>query len=434
MFQAFGSDLLGRLANGKGENNILISPLSVSSCLARSTACSLFFLGNGSGGRPFIVAPQAMVAVGATPASPGAEGLTQALRTDLDAPGAAEARQAAVANLTAGGGDGVRLVQANSLWARASIRPEFADRVQATFGADVRPLAGAAPINAWVADKTEGKIASIVDDMTASNPQTSAILVNAVYFKGLWQSPFSPSASHVGTFRAPGAGASGVPAVMMHQTLTAHFAQLPSGAAAVALPYGKSGRFRLLLALPPLPGGGSVPADSAPDWEPPARSAAQPAALAAAAASLAADRAHMAELRTALAPRRVEVTLPRFTMQDGAAGPRDLGPVLQAMGLGPAFRSDGQFLPMSADPRLRLSQVLHRAVIEVTEEGTEAAAATAAVMMTRSVQMRPPRFVADRPFVLAIEDGQSGAPLFLGLVVSPHFPGVDELRASSAAV
>ena len=101
---------------------------------------------------------------------------------------------------------------------------------------------------------------------------------------------------------------------------------------------------------------------------------------------------------------------------------------LQAMGLGPAFdaRTDapaGGFSLMSDDPDVHLSDVLHKALVEVTEEGTVAAAATAAIMTTRAMVVRPPPeiVVFDRPFVMAIEDVPSGAPLFIGVVARPTF-------------
>ena len=78
---------------------------------------------------------------------------------------------------------------------------------------------------------------------------------------------------------------------------------------------------------------------------------------------------------------------------------------------------------MTADPDAHLSDVLHKALLEVTEEGTVAAAATAAIMATRSISIQPPpeRVVFDRPFAIAIEDAESGAPLFVGLVATPQF-------------
>ena len=107
-----------------------------------------------------------------------------------------------------------------------------------------------------------------------------------------------------------------------------------------------------------------------------------------------------------------------------------LKPALLSLGLGPAFAASpktagkaGGFSRLSPDPDAHLSDVLHKAVVEVTEEGTVAAAATAAVMATRSMAMpAPPKEVTfDRPFVMAIEDAATGAPLFVGTVARPHF-------------
>jgi serpin B len=107
-----------------------------------------------------------------------------------------------------------------------------------------------------------------------------------------------------------------------------------------------------------------------------------------------------------------------------------LKPALQSLGLGPAFEAsaktagpEGGFARMSPDPDTHLSDVLHKAVVEVTEEGTVAAAATAAVMATRSMAMpAPPKEVTfDRPFVMVIEDAATGAPLFIGTVARPRF-------------
>lgn len=137
----------------------------------------------------------------------------------------------------------------------------------------------------------------------------------------------------------------------------------------MALPY-KGGRFRQVLVLPAAGG-----AD--------ARSAA------ALAASLSSGPA-VASLRAALArgaAERVRLRLPRFRLEYGV---KDLRPALSAAGLRSAFDADGGFLGVADDPLLRLSKVLHKAVVEVNEEGTEAAAATAAVMMTRSARIEPP--------------------------------------------
>jgi serpin B len=171
----------------------------------------------------------------------------------------------------------------------------------------------------------------------------------------------------------------------------------------VALPYADGG-FRALLVLP---------SDDTPSGLSALASAPGGGALRA--------------LREQLSERRVALSLPRFKLEYGVAS---LQKPLRAMGLGPAFTASraengprGGFSLMSDDPDVHLSDVLHKALVEVTEEGTVAAAARAAVMMTRSIAINPPteRVVFDRPFVMAIEEAATGAPLFLGTVVHPRF-------------
>jgi serpin B len=78
---------------------------------------------------------------------------------------------------------------------------------------------------------------------------------------------------------------------------------------------------------------------------------------------------------------------------------------------------------MSDDPSVHLSDVLHKTRLEVTEEGTKAAAATVGIMMMRAMMPQPPeRIVVDRPFFFAIEDAR-GLPVFAGRVVKPEFTG-----------
>ena len=110
---------------------------------------------------------------------------------------------------------------------------------------------------------------------------------------------------------------------------------------------------------------------------------------------------------------KVDVVLPRFKIDSGVV---ELMDVLDAsFGLGLIKREDGGFLGMPDRPDLHVDSVLHRAVISVDEEGTEAAAASAVVMMTRAMP-RPPRVLQfDRPFVFAIEHAATGRVVFAGL-------------------
>ena len=138
--------------------------------------------------------------------------------------------------------------------------------------------------------------------------------------------------------------------------------------------------------------------------------------LAGARATAAALPARWAELR----PRdeeKVEVVLPRFKIDSGVVSLMD---VLDAsFGLGLIKREDGGFLGIADRPDLHVDSVLHRAVISVDEEGTEAAAATATFMKTRAMP-RPPRVLKfDRPFVFAIEHAATGRVVFAGVVADP---------------
>ena len=111
------------------------------------------------------------------------------------------------------------------------------------------------------------------------------------------------------------------------------------------------------------------------------------------------------------------MVLPRFKIDSGVV---ELMDVLDAsFDLGLIKREDGGFLGIADRPDLHVDSVLHRAVISVDEEGTEAAAATAVVMMTRAMP-RPPRVLKfDRPFVFAIEHAATGRVVFAGVVADP---------------
>ena len=111
----------------------------------------------------------------------------------------------------------------------------------------------------------------------------------------------------------------------------------------------------------------------------------------------------------------VEVFLPRFTLEESY----DMEGVLRDLGMTDAFNAScADFTGMSSGRGLHLSKVLHKSFVEVTEEGTEAAAATGAVLMMRCLRIVP-RFCADRPFLFFIQHGQTGAILFCGRFCSP---------------
>ena len=117
----------------------------------------------------------------------------------------------------------------------------------------------------------------------------------------------------------------------------------------------------------------------------------------------------------AMDEEEVEVFLPRFTLEETY----DMERVLQELGMTDAFdEAQADFRGMSSRRELYLSKVVHKSFVEVTEEGTEAAAATGAVVMMCSLIVVP-RFCADRPFLFFIQHGNTGAILFCGRFCSP---------------
>jgi serpin B len=115
-----------------------------------------------------------------------------------------------------------------------------------------------------------------------------------------------------------------------------------------------------------------------------------------------------------LRERKIEVYLPKFKLTSSFRLEKTLG----SMGMPLAFSAKADFSGMDGKQDLSISAVIHKAFVDVNEEGTEAAAATA-VVMTRMAAMRPAVFRADHPFLFLIRDNRTGSILFLGRVMNP---------------
>ena len=115
---------------------------------------------------------------------------------------------------------------------------------------------------------------------------------------------------------------------------------------------------------------------------------------------------------------KTELLLPRFKVSWGV---QSLVPHLKRMGVSAVFEQDGMFTKMSSDPQLHLDDVLHKATMEVTEEGTVAAAATVGVMMARSAPARPLKVTLDRPFIMLVLHEPTMTPLFIAKIDHPEF-------------
>jgi serpin B len=289
---------------------------------------------------------------------------------------------------------GFKLNIANSIWGQTgySFLPQFLDILAENYDAGLRlldfmkePEDSRVTINDWVSDETEGKIEDLLppDSIT---PLTRLVLTNAIYFNAAWSYPFSEGQTHDDTFHLLDGGQVTVP--MMEGTERFGYAE-GEGYQAVELPYE----------------GQQMTMDI---WLPAAgRFEEFTGAL---------DSDAVAAILEDISTQEVHLTMPKFTYES-QAGLKD---ALAAMGMPAAF-SGADFSGMDGTRDLFIDNVIHKAFIDVDEEGTEAAAATAVIMaLTAAPEPAQPKEVrVDRPFVFMIRDIQTEAILFLGHVVNP---------------
>jgi len=295
---------------------------------------------------------------------------------------------------------GYRLSVANALWAQQGypFLPGFLDLTQRNYGAGFNPVdfkgdpeAARLTINQWIERKTEDKIKDLLQ-RGALTPRSTLVLTNAIYFKGDWTTPFDKVLTKDEDFHLT--SSQNVKAPLMHRT--AGFSYLDGGTfQALEIPY-KTRELSMIVLLPNDIGG--LPALE--------QSLTAPAA-----------RQWLSQLRPV---PKVILTLPRFKMTQQFA----LQGALSAMGMPLAFQQRAaDFSAIAGNRELFISAAIHKAFIDVNEEGTEAAAATAVIMVGAMAMTgprpQPPVFRADHPFLFLIRDNRSGAILFLGRVTNP---------------
>ncbi len=287
-------------------------------------------------------------------------------------------------------------VIANSAWVQKGFpihddyRRLLEDRAGATFElVDFRGQLEAArqAINAWVDSKTRHKIPELLGPGSLDN-SARLVLANAIYFRGKWAKPFEKEFTRDQAFRRPGKPEVKVP--LMHQD--AHFRYLETDQyQAIELPY-EGYDSALIVWLPKRLDG-----------------------LAGLEKSLA-DGSLTASLEK-LNWASVDVFLPRFKVSASTS----LADVLASLGMKQAFTPSANFKGIT-DESLWISAVVHQALVEVDEVGTEAAAATAIVAVTAAAPGPPQKkmvFRADHPFLFAIRQHETGELLFVGRFESP---------------
>jgi serpin B len=290
------------------------------------------------------------------------------------------------------------LISANSMWPALDIelRASYVEMARQSFAAAIERLdyahaaeAARARVNAWVAEATRGKIRNLLAPHTVQS-DTRLILANAIYMKAPWASQFQADRTNEnGRFFADG-GEVTVP--LMAQTNSFRYFH-GDGVKVVELPY-EGNELSLLVVLPDdLHGLASI--ELTPET--------------------------LARWERQLKMCRVSVVFPRFSSEIGL----ELGETLQSMGIRLAFDLNGaaDFSGISESEHLAISEVVHKARIDVTEEGTEAAAATA-ILLWRAAAFRkepePETFHADHPFFFAIRRRSNQSMLFIGRLVKPQ--------------
>ena len=279
---------------------------------------------------------------------------------------------------------------ANSIWARQGLafHQEFLDTNLEYYGATTRELDFDDPqasviINNWVKEATRSRIEKIVPDDI--RPDTIMFLINAIYFKGEWTDAFDPEDTQEDTFRRDDGSTATVPFMNQRGEYRYYEGEDIRG---IAIPYGEQ-RLNMYVLLP----------DEGEDVEALIRRL---------------EPSTWSMIMEGLGPREVDLSLPRFTIEYEET----LNDVLRAMGMEIAFdRTEADFsrmYPISPGQNVYIGEVKHKAFVDVSEEGTEAAAATSVEMRLESA-METTAFRADRPFLFAIGDDVTGTILFLGV-------------------
>lgn len=356
----FGFRLLTRLAEQDAGKNVFISSFSV--------AMALTMLYNGAEGKPKEALAELL----------GVSGLS--LRQINEA-------NAALMSMAGVIDPKVQLIIANSIWLRSGVSPsaDFIQRTKDYYAGELtaldfgRPKEAADVINRWVADKTRNMITGIVEPSAVS--QAILILINAIYFKGIWANQFDKARTAEGEFYKP--DGSRKPCMMMSQS--GHYGYYESDEfQAVSLPYG-AGRASMYIFLP-------APTYPIRDFQ---------------------KTITAGTWRRWLGGFNIaegDVMLPRLKIEYE----KNLLPVLTALGGGDVAGVD--FVGMGTGP-LHISGVMHKAIVEVDEEGTRAAAVTAILM--RGGRHERFALTVNRPFFMAIRDNETGAVLFSGIVLEP---------------
>jgi serine protease inhibitor len=290
----------------------------------------------------------------------------------------------------------VKLSIANSIWYRQNSYqpiPSFLNTVQNNYNASVKPLnfddpAAPKTINDWVAQNTNNKIPTIIDNISSDDLM---YIINAIYFNGAWKYAFKASNTFNDAFYLQNGNMKTVP--FMKQTIHTNIVN-ENTFSMIELPYGGGKSFSMYILKP----------------------VDQQQSLNEFAASL--SESNFRDAINKMYSVSFELQMPKWEYSYKI---EDMKPELAQLGMGIAFGGDADFSKLY-DPSqvsVYISKAIHKTYIKVNEEGTEAAAATAVGFSYTTAPSQPIVFKLDHPFLYAIIEKQTGAILFLGMVNEP---------------
>jgi serpin B len=361
---AFGTDVYLKLA---ATGNVVFSPASIAAALRMALA--------------------------------GARGDTAAeLAAALHLPGPEAAADGLQQLAAIRPGDDLTFRAPNIMWLQSAlaVRDSYLAQLSATVSVERcdfsrAPETARETINGAIAEQTAGKIANLIPPGVIDH-LTRLVLTNAVYMKALWKSQFPPEGTKQKPFYPERTAPTPIGLMHLQTSLACHRGD---GYQAVLLPY-RGGSLAMAAVLP-----------DGPLTE-----------FAAGLAGLGGLGGLMSGLLSDGAECQVDLSLPRFRV-DASFMLKD---TLEALGVRIAFTPNADFSGITGDEPLLIDSVVHKAYVDVGEEGTEAAAATAVVMRTLAMVRKPPpdvTLVFDRPFLFAIVETTTGLPLFLGQFTRP---------------
>ncbi|KAL4551313.1 hypothetical protein Ndes2526B_g05610 [Nannochloris sp. 'desiccata'] len=342
---------------------------------------------------------------------------------------------------------------ANSAWVSPSFQllDSYVDALKEYYLAEARPLTSAAEVNSWVESATRGKITNLIDEPTAAS--ASLILVNAIYFKGLWEAPFNVEETTRQPFYLTQGDGGTVDVPLMYlqykrgsSVQAARYKASEIDCIAVKLDYKMEGQdYYALLAMPEgalsSSGNGGLALQSSGVNYISALSSCRASILASLGSASESQNVDSVENGTSSSGSgageiiegegglewisvghpdmdTAKIYLPRFEVDYSTS----LAPALASIGLSSIF-TPGNFGGIAQNGGdLAVSDVLHKVYVKVDEQGTEAAAATGIVMVT-SMPLEPPKELVvrfDRPFMFSVVNKKTGLALFVGEVYKPE--------------